>query len=96
MPQSSPSTTAAEAKARAARLRAEREGLADLWTRLSDFCTERGWHAFIYVREDRDQFGRVGVKVDQAGGYSTSSWGNTTNEAIRMMARNLKRDGFDA
>lgn len=79
----------------AEKLRKERVGLASLWARVQEFCDERGWHAFLYVREDHDQFGRVGCKVEQAGGYSFASWGNTTNEAIRRVVRELERDGFD-
>lgn len=74
----------------------DRVALADLWTRVERFCTEQGWTAELYVCEDLDQFGRIGVRVLQGGGYFFSAFGNTSNEAIRGIAKQLERSGFDA
>lgn len=90
MAESVPSKSDRAEESKAARLH-----LADLWTRVQEFCRERGWNAQLYVRDDRDQFGRVGVRIDQGGGYSCSAWGNTSNEAIQRIALTLGRDGFD-
>jgi hypothetical protein len=75
----------------------KRTDLARLWGRVDLFCIERGWSAELYVREDAGpNFGRVGVRIDQGAGYFVSAWGDTTEEAVRQITKQLERDGFDA
>ncbi len=74
----------------------DRVELASLWTRIEQFCIDRGWNAELYVREDDEQFGRIGAKVDQGFGHSFRAFGNTTNAAIRNLVMSLEREGFDA
>lgn len=67
-----------------------------LWERVEDFCLERGWYADLHIRLDpSNNFGRVGVRVEQPGGYSYSAWGDTAQEAIERIADTLTRDGFN-
>lgn len=53
-------------------------------------------NAELFVREDPEQFGLVGARVEQALGYTYQAFGNTTNAAIRNLALSMERDGFDA
>jgi hypothetical protein len=73
--------------------------LADLWTRVEMACAERGWSAEIYLRDGSDgkidQFGRIGVRVRTSDTDTMTSFGNTSNEAIRRMAAILSDHGFD-
>lgn len=80
---------------RAVGVGADNEEIGRLWKRIDDWCLERGWDAELYVREDQGRnFGRVGVRITQGGGYFFSAWGDTTAQAIKRSLMDLEREGF--